>query len=256
MTRLSILLVMALSASGLLAQEWNGWWAGGSSGATSGSGNAIALARTPSAGSSAQATTLAYTFDASHTVTSGNTVLLAIASYLSGVGHNYAAGDVTKTAGSATIGTVVLDQATNQMADISGVAIFRVPITGSGTLTLTYNNTTAGGFIFAMGSEWVGFNASPVGTKATSTGTGTSHTSGSISTTSAGIIFYVASEVSGGDFTRTYSDTLLYKVDAGASTYTAINQYKTISSSPNTLTDTTGSDSSAWRVVYVQYITQ
>lgn len=184
-------------------------------------------------------------------VTSGNYVIVGVNTW-SGV-SSLTAGMLTKTAGTCTIGTIVMDKTQGNVGGGSTcTAIYRVPITGNGSLTLTFNAGVST-WIVAGGGEFTGFNASPVGTPGQNNATGTSHTTGSITTGFQGMIFYCGTEEPNANFSRTFSDTSIFHVDTGASTSTGIIQYKLFSSDPNTLTDTTGSDSEIWQVIYVPY---
>ena len=188
-------------------------------------------------------------------VTSGNTVLCGVGIY--GNGHTFSAAGLTKTAGSSTIGTITLDQSANGGTADVGVAIYRIPITGGGTLTLSFDGEgdIDIDFVIIGCAEFSGVHATPLSTTSTTTGTGTSHSTGSVATTDVGVMMYVATEIIGSDMTRTYSDQLIHKTDTASSTFTGIIQYKIINSSPNTLTDTTGSQSGLWKVAYALYKT-
>lgn len=191
------------------------------------------------------------------TVTSGNSLLCGVTMY--GLGWPYAnpiSGMLTQTAGTATSGTITIDQYSGGLDTPTGVftGLYRVPITGSGTITVTFSPGDSGLYFVIGCAEFSGLHASPLtATLGTVTGTGTAHSTGSISSSDIGVMLYVASENPNADFTRTYSDTLIFNVGTGGSTGTGIIQYKIINSSPNTMTDTTGTDSEDWKLIYVLY---
>ena len=189
---------------------------------------------------------VAFSF-AGATVTSGNTIFCGVSLF---GGSALTSGMVTKTAGTATVGTITLDQATTN----SEGGVYRVPVTGTGTVTLTFNNGSSQFEMMGCG-EFSGVSASPLSTHSNSAGTASaSHTTNSVITTDVGVLIYTDYEENNNDFTRTYSDQLIFKIDTAGSTFTGITQYKIINASPNTLTDTTGTDaSSVWQVAYALY---
>lgn len=187
-------------------------------------------------------------------VTSGNVVMVGV-NYFCSSAYTFNLADITKS-GTATIGTVVLDAAFSPGNTRSGSAIFRVPITGTGSLTIIFTrNGASSGFIQIGCAEFSGMNASPLDAASTNNGTGTDHTTGSLTTSVPGMIFYSASEVASSNFVRTISDTTVRNDQSGSNDFTGLIQFKRISTSPNTLTDTTGADSSAWQVAYGKYKT-
>jgi hypothetical protein len=208
----------------------------------------------------ATASTLAISFSGA-SVTSGNTVFCGVSDLSFPV---FAAGFLTKTAGTSTIGTVAMDQSSGTNA---GVAIYRVPITGTGTVTLTYNPANGANYRLMGCAEFSGVNATPLSTHSAVTGgPGTLHTTGSITTTDIGVMIYMAAETPNNDFTRSWSDQIIYHIDTGGSTNTGILQYKIINASPNTMQDCTGAtptlpggacntggDSESWDIVYALY---
>lgn len=214
------------------------------------------------AGAGGNAATITFNF-AGATVTSGNTILCG--TFVFG-GPTYSAGMMTKTSGTSSVGTIALDQVSG-IGSASPDAIYRIPVTGTGTITLTFN--PSGSFYMGMGcAEFTGVAASPLSTTNTVQGAtpGTLHSTGSITTTDIGVMFYVASENPNNDFTRTWSDVIVSHVDTGGSTSTGIIQYKIINASPNTLQDCTGAtptlpggacntggDAETWDIVYALY---
>ena len=220
-------------------------WNGLSSPSTSTNNVSIISANTGGTGGGNVAT-LVFNFNG-NSVTSGNVAFCGVSSF----GETLTAGMLTNTAGTSTVGSITLDQSTTN----GSAGIYRIPVTGTGTLTLTFN---PGGSTFQlMGcAEFSGLNASPLtAVHASSDGTAsTSHTTGSVVSTDVGVMIYADYETNSNDFTRTFSDQLIFDVNTASSTYSGIIQYKIINASPNTMTDTTGTDASTvWQVAYALY---
>jgi hypothetical protein len=193
-------------------------------------------------------------------VTSGNNVIIGINLFHNAGGtFNFITSDLTKSAGTATIGTIALDASLAAGASTIGTAIYRVPVTGTGSLTLLYTMTgQASNHSLQMGcAEFSGLNATPLdgAGSGSNSGTGTNHTTGSLTSTVPGMIYYAATELSDANFTRTISDTTVKNDQSGATLFTGLVQFKLISTTPNTLTDVTGADSVAWKVAYATYKT-
>lgn len=189
------------------------------------------------------------------TLTAGNSILVcAVAVSLLGA-LSFSAAGVTQSSGTATLGTPVMVRHTDgvSIGDITS-AHFRIPVTGSGTIGLSI--AASGTCYMIVGAvEASGLAASPDDGNDIVTGTGTSHTTNAITTTNWGIIMYVASEQVLLNFTRTWSDTSIFHVDAAATDFTAIVQYKITGSNTNTLTDVSGTESGPWQVTWAAYKT-
>lgn len=132
------------------------------------------------------ATTVAFAFTGN--VTSGNLVTCEVSRYVFNVNDPFIAGDLTKTAGTSTIGTIAFDASASNTSgtDQINVAIWSVPVTGTGTLTMT-GTSGQGDYWWGNCSEWSGTNT----TKETSnsgTGTSTAADSGNV-TSAAGAVF-------------------------------------------------------------------
>lgn len=249
-----ILIILFLSCSCLFAQNRRAGFFPQVASSGGGGGNNVALVGANSGGTVSPSSQANLTYNlGGATVTSGNSVIVGVA--LAGTGlNNFAAGQLTKTAGTATIGTIALDSAKNQGAGDIACAIYRVPITGNGTITLQYANGV-NAFIIIGEGEFTGLNASPVGTSGSNGGTSATESSGSVTTGANGMIFYIATEDSTITWTRTFSDTLIFNQHDGNANFTGLVQFKIINASPNTLTSTTESSSIAWVVAYQAYIT-
>lgn len=186
-------------------------------------------------------------------VTVGNSVIIGMNIWLSGSAYTWSVNDISQSAGTSTIGPVVMDGATNSTTTTVGVAIYRVPITGPGTLSLKFTANTGTWFTGMGCAEFKGMSATPLDVSGSNSGTGTSHTT-NLQTAKSGMIFYTASEESTTNFSRTFTDQLITKADTGTTTYTGMSQYRITGPGTFTITDGTGADSSAWQVRYAQYL--
>lgn len=90
-------------------------------------------------------------------VTSGNLLVVVCAKY-SPNNDTFVSGDLTKSAGTATIGTPTLDAVIDTDFDGSGtrcvVGIFSVLVTGTGSLTLQVAGATAGSYLNLATAEF------------------------------------------------------------------------------------------------------
>jgi chitodextrinase len=190
---------------------------------------------------SGSSTTLA--FPAS--VTAGNTVIVMTTSYQ---GSGSIA--VSKSAGTATVGTPVKDKEyTNGSFSL---AIWRIPVTGSGTLTVSSSRTGAG-FIFLAINEYSGMDVAPVDITDQRTATSNTESTNAMTTTAPGVIVMLSTENSTKNFTYTQSNTNIFKDSTGASDFTGEAQDKiTTSAGSNTLTAATA-NSWLWYSVAVAY---
>jgi len=143
-------------------------------------------------------TTKAITFDSS--VTNGNLIVVGVGGFLSNRNDvTLTAAMLTKTAGTSTVGTVQIDRESGRTDtdDDNPIAIFSVPVTGSGTLTLTLDISSIAGdsnFWMIGGVEYSGADVSGTRVNASNsanTSTNTTVSSGNVATGGAGIIFGV-----------------------------------------------------------------
>jgi len=139
-------------------------------------------------------------------VTAGNLVVIACYAFKSTT-DAFVAGDITKSAGTATIGTVQLDKTqVGVAATVISAAIWSVPVTASGSLTLQ-----VGGFPGTQDWGFVIFELSGVDTSSgravsTNGGDGNSNgnvTSGNVTTTGGGFLVGAMADDSGGAVTIT-----------------------------------------------------
>lgn len=188
-------------------------------------------------------------------VSAGNSVLIAAIGVNTTGALSFSAAGVTQIAGTATIGTPVMVRHTDGTTALDMTsAHFIVPITGSGSIGLRVA-ASATCYMIVGALEAHNLNASPLDGNNIATGTGTTHSTGAITTTNWGLIMYGSQEQVGADFTRTYSDTLIFKVDTASTDFTGCIQYKLTSSNSNTLTDTTGAQSGPWQATWAAYKT-
>lgn len=153
-------------------------------------------------------------------VTSGNLLVISAFKTTSIGEHAFVAADVTKTAGTATIGTVSMDvQLTWQYGYYDDVAIFSIPVTGTGTLTLTV--TIPAAYIVVGMQEYTGIDvtASRLANSSTGTNTTGAPTTGSVASGMAAVFVGAVVTESSGLTTHTQDAayTLIYESeDAGS----------------------------------------
>lgn len=154
-------------------------------------------------------------------VTAGNILLIAGIKFSPG-NDAFVVGDLTKTAGTATLGTIALDVNINfnhAATDFIATGLWSVPVTGTGSLTLQVGGALAGSFLLIGSDEYHSDNGQiTFETGKTSTGTGTTGAPTTGNITSAGpaqSVFFgaVAINASGsvtitpdGAFTQVYED--------------------------------------------------
>lgn len=127
-------------------------------------------------------------------VTAGSLLVVSAARWKSGDSGAYIAGDLTKSAGTATIGTPVLEY-TGTPAGSHRVGLWSVLVTGSGTLTMqvAHSGTSYGSIVVAEYSgTWDGTR-----TEDAASGTGSGSPANSGNATSAGAAVFVGSYTSG-----------------------------------------------------------
>lgn len=189
------------------------------------------------------------------TVTNGNTVVVCVV----GLGANsFSSGSLTKSNGTATIGTITQRVHHDAVSSSdNATSIWDIPITGTGGLELTITPTSSN-FMIGAATEVHNLNATPFDNANINAGTSAGATSGTISTSAVGIIFYVSGESNTStDFARIFSGTAnVFSVDTGSSSYTGIIQYLITSGNTNTMTDSGWPGSTIqWNVAFSAYKT-
>jgi len=237
---------------GISSPSGGGGTTGGSAGSAPAAGNNVVVVAATKGGLYDDGSTVAFNMNGAN-VTSGNVVFCGVSQ---GSEVTYTAGMLTKTAGTSTVGTIALDK-TYAKTGGPTVGIYRIPVTGTGTLTLTFN-PDSGNYLVMGCVEFSGINASPVSTtNGTATGTGSGgsaiETTGSVSSTDLGVMIYCACEASTDDYTRTaISDVEVFKSNSASAHQTGLVMYKVINSSPNTLTNT-WPENVVWSLCYQLY---
>jgi hypothetical protein len=140
--------------------------------------------------SSVGAANVVLAFPTGEDVTSGNHVVVGCATWWGAAGGPYASTDLTKTAGTSTVGTVTLDSQYRTGADpFKEATVFSVPITGSGTLTLTVANAGIDGAT-CVAQEYSGMDSTTrVQDQNTGTGTSTTPATGTVAGTGEVLFF-------------------------------------------------------------------
>lgn len=151
-------------------------------------------------------------------VAAGNLVVVAVSKYDPGV--SFTAGNCTKSAGTATIGTVTLDEV-RQAGNIAA-GVWSALVTGSGSLTMQVAST-AGTYFSAGSGEFasdVGWDAGRVEDHDTGAGTATQQVTGDMTSAGGGLFFGVTSLDAGGldlGYTQQAAFTRIYlENDAGS----------------------------------------
>lgn len=141
-------------------------------------------------------------------VTSGNLVTLTCFTYQN-AGGTLAAGDVTKTAGTSTIGTITLDKSfETTVGPAQAVGVWSVPVTGTGTLTLQLGSQPAGSFFSFCIGEYSGTDITASRVETTNGAEGLTTTPGSGNVTTAGAALLLGSlATDGGGATAITEDT-------------------------------------------------
>jgi len=176
-------------------------------------------------------------------VTTGNTIIIAIA-VLGTAAPNITA--PTKSAGTATLGTITSDTSYSN-EDVPSTTYFEISVyhayvTAGGSCTITINGTYNGGGV-AMIDEFSGMaTSSPVnGTPVSNNGTNAIENPGAISTNNGGMALMVSTDYSSGNGSYTQTNTNIYKIATGASTNTGEGQYDlTAAGGSQTVTATVG----------------
>ena len=176
-------------------------------------------------------------------VAAGNTVVVSAFTFQG------TPGAVTKTAGTAVLGSFVKD--VTVVGNPQSISIWRAPVTTGGTLTLSVAGGSCNGIVI---QEYSGIAASPVDITDVNTGTSAIETTHALTTKSSGELIIQASyETSTTNFTYTQNGVNLFNDALGASQFTFQAQdLLTTSTGPNTLTASTG-NSWAWTSVAVAY---
>lgn len=154
------------------------------------------------------------------TVTAGSMIVISAARWKAGDANPYVAGDCTKSAGTATIGTVQLERSAGvSSGGAQAYGVWTALVTGSGTLTMqvSHNATAYGSLAVAEYSgTWDGTRTEA--TNGTANGSGSPADSGNA--TSAGEAVFIGSlvttEGSASAITQDAAFSLLYEDEDGS----------------------------------------
>lgn len=152
-------------------------------------------------------TSISVAFDSS--VTAGNliVVMCTAGSNTSSPGGPFVAGDCTKSAGTATVGTVTIDKQLDDTVTggYQSDGIWSVPVTGSGTCTMQVANFTSGSWATLEIVEYSGADVTSSRVAATNGASGTSSAaaSGNAASGMAGVFCGVLGVYAGGTVTLT-----------------------------------------------------
>ena len=129
-------------------------------------------------------------------VTAGNLLVICLSKYSNTTNDPPVVGNISKSAGTATLGSFTLDKVASQLyagAEYIHSAIFSAPVTGSGSCTISIAAGSATYYWSLSISEYSGVDVSGTRVDTTASNSGTSGTSGaSGSFTTAGSSLIIA----------------------------------------------------------------
>ena len=188
------------------------------------------------------------TYALPYSVTNGSTLVWGVAQLKESSACPAAA--PTKSSGTATIGTVTLDATYSWSTSTHYFRneLYRIPITGDGTLTIAVNNTEAS-YLFAC-IETLNINAID-GTQYTNTASSTAESSGNMTGHAGGLMVEIGAEFITTPTHSAPSDQMIYYQDS--STYmTGQCQYRLCSAETVAITSTLA-NSGPWGVLGIVY---
>lgn len=188
-------------------------------------------------------------------VTAGNNLYVVGFKY-SPSNDALAEGDLTKTAGTATLGTITLDVSVNfaYNADANHIAIgiWRIPVTGSGSLTLQLGGAVAGSYLGIAVDEFEGdWDSSSLEDTSSNTDAASNTTPGTTgNVTSAGAALFIAGITIGTGTTVTITPdgafTETFEEEAGATNQPGSMIWKIVGSGNTDQGEWTLSGSGTW----------
>lgn len=216
-----------------------------------------AIARVQGSGFAVRPGAGSFAFSTTGNVTNANVVIVAVTVFDNG--GNPGTTTLAKSAGTSTIGTVVTD-ISYSATYVAGVKmyIFRVPITGTGSLTLTLTNSVGTDGFWTGGWEEYSYltSFSLDGSTTANHATGTSGSTNSVTSTAAtggGVITALISEAATvNGFARTFSDNAIFHSE-DTSKVTGIDEDKLVSSGSFTITSGFAGNSWAWDAIAQAY---
>lgn len=194
-------------------------------------------------------------------VTSGNLLVIMGAKFVT-ASDAFVAGDVTKTAGTATIGTVTLDSQVNYDGGSGGAAyiasgVWSVPVTGTGSCTMQVGGAAAGSYMLIAINEYTGADVSGTRVEGQNTGTGTTGApaTGNATVTTGGVFLgslatYTTSATThtvGADYTQ------IFESENGSLHMTGSFEDRIVSSTTTDAADWTAPTTAQWCACVVTY---
>jgi len=206
-------------------------------------------------GNVANATSLALAMPSS--VTANNHVVVGCATWWGTDTNSLAAGDLTKTAGTSTIGSVTVDSQLSNGAspNIVEATVFSVPITGTGTLTLTVADDVADSFT-CVAQEYSGMDATTrVQGQNTGSGTSTTPATGTVAGTGEALFFGAHVNAAGGAITLTQGADFdgLYEMTDGTTFTSGGFEERIVTTDTTDAADWTLSSSLMWTAAMAVY---
>lgn len=185
-------------------------------------------------GTADDTTSIAITPDSN--VTSGNLLVIYAMKYAPSATDNFVVGDLAKTAGTSTIGTITMDIETDYAPGWGGfAAVYSVPVTGTGTITLTLSSISGSWFFVAV-QEVSGADTSAsrvAGTNSDGTDNTSPYDSGTVALTGGGIFAGCIATLSNGNitFTQDAAFTLAAEQENGVDHMTGAAAYRIVTGS-------------------------
>lgn len=178
-------------------------------------------------------------------VTSGNLVYIGCSTYNGNGATTFTAGSCTKSAGTATLGTISLDKQISDAGTNITAAIWSAVVTGSGSLTLQIAGTDANNY-YAIGSDELsatnGWDGSRVETTNSGTGNATTQTTGNM-TSAGGAAFVGVTALGTGinetSYTKAAAYTQIYKETDGVNHQPGLIEIHIVSSGTTEAATTT-----------------
>lgn len=175
-------------------------------------------------------------------VTAGNLLVIYVAKYSPNAGDVFQIGDISKIAGTATLGTFTLDVEHNLDVLGGGVfaAVYSVPITGSGSCTIQIAAADAGSYLLLALQELSGADTTGSRVAGTNENTGNSVAidSGNVASGTGGIFCgcSVTGATTGHTFTPDGAFTTVYELESidhvtGSAIYRIVSSNTTDSAS-------------------------
>jgi hypothetical protein len=168
-------------------------------------------------------------------VVTGDLLVIAVVKY-SPSDDAFVVGDISKSAGTATLGSFTLDQNVNfdfqASSDRMAGAIYSAPVTAGGSCTITVGGAVAGSFLVMSVSEWEGLDTGASRLEDSDTGTGASGAPATATATSAGAALFAGIVLTNYAVVTTHTPgadyNTLFESEDGATHATGSAEYRVV----------------------------